>query len=162
MGCGALVGLFWFNGLAQAGLPAEGENAEPWNEAEVAFPPAPQEEGLVSFYVSATTPNTFLVDLNALTVGADDVVRFVLVVRSPHGAENVTFEGIRCSTGERRLYAIGQSDGSWVASRDPSWIQISFNTYNRARAALALDYFCSGKAPNGIEEIRRRIVRGGS
>lgn len=161
MVCGALAGLFCFAGFARAGLLRDEADAEPWKEAEVAFPSAPRQEDLVSFYVSATTPNTFLVDLKTLTVGADDVVRFVLVVRSPRGAENVTFEGIRCATGERRLYAIGQNDGGWTASRDPSWIPISFNTYNRARAALAHEYFCDGTTSvAGADEIRLRIKRG--
>jgi hypothetical protein len=90
------------------------------------------------------------------------VVRYVLVVRSPRGAENVTFEGIRCASGERRLYAIGQGDGTWVASRNVAWEPISFNTYNRPQAALAKEYFCDGTTSpvSDVDEARRRLKHG--
>jgi CNP1-like family protein len=157
---GGLMALFCFS--AQAGLLTDDADKEPWKEAEVAFPPAPREADLLRFYVSATTPNAFFVDIATLSVGEDGVVRYVLVVRSPRGAENVTFEGIRCASGERRLYAIGQGDGTWAASRNAAWERISFNTYNRPQAALAKDYFCDGTtAPvSGVEEARRRLKHG--
>jgi len=163
LGCGGLLALFCFSGEAWAGLLVDDENAEPWKEGDVAFPAAPAPASLLPFYVSATSPNTFLVDTSSVSVGPDGVVRYVLVVRSRSGAENVTFEGIRCATGERRLYAIGHGDGSWTAARDSAWGRISFNTYNRAQAALAQDYFCDGPAPvvDG-DEARRRLKRGGA
>jgi hypothetical protein len=161
LGCWGLSALFCFSGAARAGLLTDDEDKEPWKEVEVTFPPAPQPADLQRFYVSATTPNVFLVDTRSLSVGPDRVVRYVLVVRSPRGAENVTFEGIRCATGERRLYAIGQSDGSWVASRNAEWERISFNTYNRPQAALAKEYFCDGTtAAADLDEIRLRLQRG--
>jgi CNP1-like family protein len=164
LGCGGLLALFCFSGGAQAGLLTDDADKEPWKEAEVAFPPAPKAADLLRFEVSATTPNAFFVDLATLSVGEDGVVRYVLVVRSPRGAENVTFEGIRCASGERRLYAIGQGDGTWVASRNGAWEHISFNTYNRPQAALAKDYFCDGTTSPvpDAEEARRRLKRGGA
>jgi hypothetical protein len=160
---GGLLALFCFSGPLQAGLLVDNEDAEPWKEGEVSFPAYPDASKLLRFYVSATTPNTFLVDTSSVSVGADSVVRYVLVVRSRSGAENVTFEGIRCGTGERRLYAIGQGGNSWVAARESAWNPISFNTYNRAQAALAQDYFCDGPAPVlNAEEALRRLKRGGA
>jgi len=162
LGCGGLLALVCFSGGARAGLLTDDEDKEPWKEAEVSFPPAPKPADLLRFEVSATTPNDFFVDLATLSVGQDGVVRYVLVVKSPRGAENVTFEGIRCASGERRLYAIGQADGTWVASRNTAWEHISFNTYNRAQAALAKEYFCDGTtAPvSDADEARRRLKRG--
>lgn len=161
--CGGLLALFCFCGVAQAGFLVDDEDAEPWKEGEVTFPAYPDGANLFRFYVSATTPNTFLVDTSTISVGADSVVRYVLVIRSRSGAENVTFEGIRCATGERRLYAIGQQGRSWTAARESAWSPISFNTYNRAQAALAQDYFCDGPAPViNAEEALRRLKRGGA
>ena len=74
------------------------------------------------------------------------MVRYTLVVRTPGGAENVTFEGIRCATGERRIYASGRKDGTWTPMKNSEWQPISVNNYNRPRAALAYDYFCDGPA----------------
>ncbi|WP_230976869.1 CNP1-like family protein [Pseudothauera rhizosphaerae] len=133
------------------------EERAKWEEGEYALPEAPQESSLRQFFVSSASPNQFFVDEQTLTVGGDGVVRYVLVVRTRGGARNVTFEGIRCATGERRLYASGHSDGSWAKARDSRWEPISFNTYNRPQAALAQDCFCDGPAAarNTAEVLRR-------
>ena len=82
----------------------------------------------------------------------------MLVVRTPGGAENVTFEGIRCNTGERRIYASGRRDGNWSRARNSEWAPISDNSYNRPRAALARDHFCDGPAPpRNRDEVLRRL-----
>lgn len=122
-------------------------DADPdWKEVEATMPPAPQEAGLRAFDIGSPSPNAFFVDEGSVSVGADGVVRYTLVVRTPGGAENVTFEGIRCATGERRIYASGRKDGSWVPMKNSAWQSIGDNTYNRPRAALAWDYFCDGPA----------------
>jgi hypothetical protein len=73
------------------------------------------------------------------------------VVRTQGGAENVTYEGIRCETAERKLYAIGRKPGDWVASRNVEWRQIEEKTANRVHAALAKDYFCPpGVVPRAL------------
>lgn len=129
---------------AQAGLLVD---ADPdWKEGEVSMPQAPQPDGLRAFDVGSPSPNGFFVDEASISVGEDRVVRYTLVVRTPGGAENVTFEGIRCATGERRIYASVRKDGSWVPMKNSDWQPISDNTYNRPRAALAYDYFCDGPA----------------
>lgn len=140
--------------VAQGGLFSEPDSN--WREGDYVLPPAPAEASLKSFFVSAASPNKFYVDERSLSVGEDGVVRYVLVVRTPGGAENVSFEGIRCASGERRIYAMGRSDGSWVAARRSEWEPISDNAYNRPRAALAFDHFCDGPAPprNTDEAIR--------
>lgn len=82
-----------------------------------------------------------------MEVGTDGVVRYVLVVRSPGGAENVTFEGIRCAEDAWRIYATGRANGAWAAARDERWRPIVKSSYDRARAALAHEYFCDGPVP---------------
>lgn len=122
-------------------------DADPdWKEGEVEMPAPPQAAGLRAFDIGSTSPNAFFVDEQSVTVGEDRVVRYTLVVRTPGGAENVTFEGIRCATGERRIYASGRKDGTWTPMKSSEWQPISVNNYNRPRAALAYDYFCDGPA----------------
>jgi hypothetical protein len=92
-------------------------------------------------------------------VGADGVVRYTLVARSPQGAETVTFEGIRCSTREVRGYATGRPDGSW-SRRDTPWRPIPSRHVQRWHAALADEYFCVGgiallNAEEGVQALRR-------
>ena len=125
--------------LAEADVEDE---AKPWQEIEIQFPSGISEESLQPFYVSAATDNRFFIDLATLSVGSDGVVRYVLLVVTSEGARNVTFEGLRCASQERRIYATGRRDGSWSKSRNSSWVRIQ-NVYgNRHHAALFLDYFC--------------------
>jgi hypothetical protein len=72
------------------------------------------------------------------------VVRYVLVVQAAGGARNVSFEGMRCETRERRVYASGRPDGSWSRSRNQDWQRIRDVPANRQHTALYYDYFCPG------------------
>ena len=60
---------------------------------------------------------SLFVDEASVHYGSDDVIRYTMVIVSPSGARNVTFEGMRCETGERRLYAFGRADGSWSRAK---------------------------------------------
>jgi len=114
----------------------------PAPEAEVELPAFPRTETLIPFTVSATTNNQFLIDSASLSVGSDGVTRYTLVIVSPSGARNVSYEGMKCATGERRLYALGRADETWVRARNDRWVRISNSTLNRHHAALFSEYFC--------------------
>ena len=133
-----------------------------WQEIEVQLPSAPRPESLQSFYVGAATDNRFLIDLSSLSVGSDGVVRYVLLVLTPGGARNVTFEGMRCETGERRIYASGRSDGAWSKSRNNDWMPIKKEGSNRYHAALYFDYFCpDGIIVQSVKDAKDALRRGG-
>lgn len=133
-----------------------------WQEIEIQLPAAPKQESLLPFYVSAATDNRFFVDGATLSVGSDGVVRYVLLVLSPHGGRNLTFEGMRCQTRERRIYASGRQDGTWSKARKNEWVRIQDAYANRHHAALYLDYFCpSGLIVRDAAEAREALVRGG-
>lgn len=117
-----------------------------WQEIEVQLPPPPRKESLLPFYVSASTDNDFFIDGASLSVGEDGVVRFILVVQTEGGAQNVSYEGMRCLTKERRIYASGRQDGTWSKSRNNEWTRVRDVISNRYYAALFLDYFCPGGA----------------
>lgn len=128
---------------AQAGFEEDYEK-QAWQEIQFQMPAAPKNESLIPFYVSAATDNRFFVDGSTVSVGSDGVVRFVLLVLTSGGARNVTFEGMRCETGERRIYASGRLDGSWSKSRRNEWEKIKEAVANRHYSALFYDYFCPG------------------
>jgi hypothetical protein len=111
-------------------------------EGEIVPPAAPLEDDLRLITVRNLTDNTVALDRKALVVGADDVVRYTLVVTSPKGARNVSYEGIRCDPAEWKLYAIGRTDGSWSTPREPAWEPVRDSAYNAIRFTLAKDYFC--------------------
>lgn len=133
-----------------------------WREGEHVLPPPPSEAALRQFFVSAASSNRFFLDESSLAVGEDQVIRYVLVIRTAGGAENVSFEGIRCESGERRIYALGRADGEWVPARRSEWERISSDQHNRPHAALAFDYFCDGpSAPRSTDAALRRLRAGG-
>lgn len=133
-----------------------------WQEMEVEFPPAPSPGGLIPFYVSAVTDNQFFIDGATLSAGSDGVVRYVLVVVSSQGARSVTYEGMRCETRERRVYASGRADGVWSKARRNEWTRIQDASANRHHAALFLEYFCPvGNPVHSAAEARDALLKGG-
>ena len=136
---------------------------KPWQEVALQLPAAPKQKNLLPFYVSATATQTFAIDSQSLSVGADGVVRYTLVATSESGAKNVSHEGIRCASYEHKLYAFGRPDGNWSRSRRDQWERINTNAANRQHAALFKDYFCSEQSVIGnADEMIRRIRAGKS
>jgi hypothetical protein len=140
----------------------EDYDSKRWQEVEVQLPAPPRQDRLLPFYVSAVAENRFYVDASSLSVGSDGVVRYVLVILTPQGGRNVSYEGMRCETRERRIYASGRADGSWSKSRNNDWVRIADQLVNRHHAALYLEYFCPiGIAVRSPEEARDALLRGG-
>jgi hypothetical protein len=132
-----------------------------WVEEKVEPPASPKDADLAEFYVSGNTANRFYIDGTTLSVGGDGVVRYALVVRAAGGATNVTYEGIRCQTGEYKLYASGRADGSWARSRTDAWRPIENKLANRHHAALNRDLFCpAGARIVSADEGRDALKRG--
>lgn len=134
------------------------DSNKPWQEVAVQLPALPKPENLLEFEVGRATNMTFAVDAKSISVGSDSVVRYTLVSRSPSGAENISYEGIRCETQERKLYAFGHKDGSWTRSRRDQWERYTGTLANSHHAALARDYFCTHKVVEGnADQIMRRL-----
>ena len=145
----ALAGLL----AACGGSPTLKSDWERQNEARlekeardpVPAPPAfPRKENLVELALRGATGFRFYVDGATLGVG-DGVVRYVLVARSPEGVENVSFEAMRCATGEYRVYALGRADGTW-GGRAAAWRPVAERP-QPGRTALQRDYFCPQSRP---------------
>jgi hypothetical protein len=120
----------------------EAEEKPRWKEVDSPLPAYPAKNNLVQVDLGGATPGQFYVDRTSFSVGPDGVVRYTALLRASGGATNVTFEGMRCETRERKLYALGHPDGTWVRTRDPQWERIQ----NRERMpyyyVLFNDYFC--------------------
>lgn len=130
-----------------------------WQESRVALPAQPRSANLVEFEVDGGADFHFLVDASTLTVGSDGVVRYVLVARSPEGAENVSFEGLRCRDGEYKIYATGSGNGTWLSTREARWRPVEQGAGSWHKT-LANDYFCPAKDPirtiaEGVDALRR-------
>jgi hypothetical protein len=140
-----------------------------WNEDEVVLPPYPAKAQLLEFSVTPSNGFRFYIDTRSLSVGKDGVVRYVLVARSDSGAENVTFEGLRCAQAEYRIYAVGRSPASASAAGDSKpewagraagWRPIAGERLQLWRTALHREYFCAQNQPirdaaDGIRALER-------
>lgn len=121
----------------------------------MARPPFPRQEDRLPFFVSAASDIRFFVDRPSIAVGADGVVRYTLIAVSPLGVENVSFEGVRCKSGEHKTYAIGRADGGW-SLREGQWKRAT----QRWQQALRVEYFCPQDIPiataaEGVDALRR-------
>ena len=138
------------------------EQDKPWVETAAQLPPYPKAENLIPFNVSSATRNHYFVDAASISVGADKVVRYTVVIDAAGGARNVSFEGMRCENGERRLYAYGHPDGSWSKARNSSWEGIRFRSLLSYHKALYEDHFCPDginvrDAKAAVESLRRGV-----
>jgi hypothetical protein len=154
-----------FSLTANAGLGLHDKDEDPdapkWEEEMLQLPGFPQETNLREFYVSATTPHKYYIDATTLSVGKDGVVRYVLVVRTSGGSTNITYEGMRCESGEVRIYATGHRDGTWTVARRSDWRPVVNQPTNRHHAALSREYFCPvGNAIYTADEGREALRLG--
>lgn len=157
----AFVSASMASGFALADFEDDYETQK-WQELVVQLPAPPEDKSLVSFYVSPTSDGRFQIDTASLTVGSDGVVRYVLVIDMAGGARNVTYEGMRCESRERRIYASGRRDGAWSKSRNNEWTRIQDAAMNRQHAALFLEYFCpEGSIVWDAAEAVRALRMGG-
>lgn len=126
-----------------------------WLEIESAPPSLPLREERLPFFVSSASDFRFFVDRPSISVGKDGVVRYTLIALSPLGAENVSFEGVRCKSREHKTYATGRADGSW-SRREGPWRRAT----QLWQHALRVEYFCPQGVPiataaEGIDALRR-------
>jgi hypothetical protein len=123
------------------------EDGPKWAESAVVLPSQPKDRDLVRFDVSRLSRNAFFVDSASLSVGDDGVVRYTLVIESPSGIRNVSYEGMRCSTAERRVYAFGGAGGGWSPAQQQS---------------LFSEYFCvPGSEVRSVGDVLAALRRGG-
>jgi hypothetical protein len=131
-----------------------------WKEAEVRLPSYPKDADLIEFQVSSGATFRFFIDAASLSVGADGVVRYTLVARSPSGVANISYEGIRCTTKSYRVYAQG-TGGRW-SPRQGDWRDIEARTIQRWHNVLYAEYLCPRNRPiqtaaEGVNALRRGI-----
>ena len=126
------------------GFEADFENdSKAWREIVAQIPAYPKPEDLVRVPTGTATSHQFFVDARSLALGEDGVMRYTVVTKAAGGATNVTFEGIRCETRERKVYALGRSDGSWVRSRSSEWQRVVLRDLAPYTHTLYHQFFCN-------------------
>lgn len=124
-------------------------------EDEVKLPPFPGGDGLIEFRVEGRGDFRFFIDPASISVPNDGTVRYTLVARSGAGVDNISYEGLRCSTREQRAYAFANADRTWRPVSAP-WRPAQ----QRWHYALRREYFCPVDtvifdAAEGIDALRR-------
>lgn len=119
---------------------------EVFKESEIKLPPLPKDENLLQFEADAASPYHFYIDTHALSIGKDEVVRYTLVVKTPSGATNISYEGMRCDVGQIKIYAYARGRVAWVRTRHPEWREFHSQPSGRYRRVLKYDYFCAGES----------------
>jgi CNP1-like family len=159
----AITGCVLTVGLSLAGMSsahAQGyTDAADWKEVDVPPPPAFDMGKLVTFEVTRGSALTYGVDPASVTISkADSVVRYVMVAYSASGANNVSYDGLRCSTGEVKTYARYTPDGRWEPVADPKWRSVFDITTPKHSQRFARAGACDSSAPVGtVKELVAKL-----
>ncbi len=153
----------WDNLEAHSLENQENEGVEDyvWKEAGRHLPGYPQENDLLEISGPPAYRNYhYLIDGKTLVVGADGVVRYSIVIRSPSGSDNVMYDGLRCSNSQIKNYAYGTSDmdgkKKWINKQNISWNAIRSSGVTGYSRTLAENYFCDH---NGAVLKRHEIIQ---
>lgn len=132
--------------LAASAAHAQLADVDPdWKESEAPAPPALRTTGLIPLEIPGSQLR-FGVDPASVSLGSDGVVRYVVVAASASGAVNGVYEGIRCSTGEYKVYARNAGGGWSISGSD--WRLLHDQPRSRHSLFVARTGACIGRAPN--------------
>jgi len=137
------------------------------SEGNIVFPAYPADADLMDFSTSARAGHRYFIDAKSIAIGNDGIARFTVVIRTAGGATNVTYEGIRCVSREKRIYALGQKDRTWIEARRSHWEAIQPGRANEYQAILYADVFCidgmlARSREAAIRSLRYGAVRQGA
>jgi hypothetical protein len=126
-----------------------------WREIEAPPPPAVKTTGLIPLDLPRTALR-FGIEPASVAIGADGIVRYVVVASSTTGAVNAMYEGIRCNTGEFKVYARHNPDSGWTIARESQWRSLHDQPQSRHTLMVARNGACIG---HGANRSAAQIVR---
>jgi len=164
----ALLYALLAGGAAASSAQGWKDDAPAWQEDAVTAAPAFDTARLVRFQLSTASELVYGIDPATLTVGQDGVIRYVMVARSPSGAVNALYDGLRCKTAEVKTYArwtpgADAQGGSWRPVEGAEWRSIYHHHGSRAALVLARGGLCDGPTPNApVSRMLRDLRQGGT
>ncbi|NCS66405.1 MAG: hypothetical protein COS39_04855 [Hydrogenophilales bacterium CG03_land_8_20_14_0_80_62_28] len=132
-----------------------------WQELQAQLPAAPKVANLIPFEVGPAAPHRYFLDRSAISAGTDGVVRYTVVVRTAGGAENVSYEGMRCASAEQKIYAFGRPNGDWARNKYAGWQPIALRQASSYQRELFEYWFCTQDGPADMKAIQRAVASGG-
>ncbi|MDF1485887.1 CNP1-like family protein [Ramlibacter sp. H39-3-26] len=127
-----------------------------WKEGDTPPPPGFNPDRLVAIEMPPFMALRYGVDPETVSIGADSVVRYVIVATSASGARNAVYEGIHCASGRVKTYA--RSSGTdWRVAESSDWRPIGNVPYAHAFARQGA---CQGAAPASSVRSLLRTLKG--
>lgn len=136
----------------------------PWQEAEVKFPPPPARDSLVALDGEGIISNyEYFVDPASITLGNDQVMRYVVVLESDTGGSATYYEGMRCDTREAKSYGYVTRQGAFKPLASSRWMRLRTSGPYVYRYVLASLYMCDRDGwPIAEKQVRERLVQNAS
>ncbi len=124
-------------------LRHDDEDGVRWQEQEKPLPAYPLEAGLIEVKPDGARGSfQYRLDTESLSTHPDGIVTYTVIVQSDSGAQNVLFEGIRCSTKEYKTYGVGTAEQQLQPVKETSWRKIYNKDPIRHRIELYTYYVC--------------------
>jgi len=151
--------------LAACAMPVAAQYADmdrlDWVEDAPPPPPSYDANSLIDIEMPRASSIRMGIDPDTIRINADrSVVRYVVVARGP-SAINASYEGIRCSTGEFRIYARQVQGGAWDKVSDSGWRAMRGQTsvmvrhpFQLARGGLCLGTTVRGSVAEMVRELK--------
>lgn len=143
--------------LAGAAWAQNGPDNPDWVEDKTPPPPAFSRDQLVAVDMPSYVSVKVGVDPQTLSVGADGVVRYVMVMRNSSGSVNAVYEGIRCVTDEVKTYARAGNSGQWTLVEQPQWKPVNDNMPSRHAWAFARQGGCENRLTTSKDAIIKAL-----
>ena len=135
--------------LVCAGAAAQLMPEDPnWRESAVPAPPAFDLKRLIRIDSPKGSSLTYGVDPATLSVTPEGIVRYVIAATSKDGGQNIMYEGIRCSTGQHRVYARYSANTGWSPLQEGDWHSLYGSAATRHALTLSLAGVCRDRAVN--------------
>lgn len=128
-----------------------------WQESARELPAFPDENTAWLAVDLRPSAWTAAIARDSIVVGdTDGVVQFALRHTSPHGADNISVQSLRCDAASFQIKAIARpAEQRWIESQNKIWRKI--NSAHHLQWLLARDYFCDFASPLKQDEILRRL-----
>jgi hypothetical protein len=133
----------------------------PWQEEQSPLPIFPRAADLLPIRGDAGDPDyKYYIDVNSVSLSADEVLRYTVVIQSPRGASNIVYEGIRCATNEIKTLAYGTRDGRFKRMPNPEWTYVHTQGPMGYRTTLVELYVCdeNGWAMSSDTVLERLVM----
>ena len=132
----------------------------PWREFSAEIPPLPDPGEFLPLKLDSLPQGMAAhLHISTLSVGERDaIVRYWVLLTGQGGGFNATFEGVRCNTGEFKVYAYGYPKRQQKVKTvpDPKWRAIKADRYD-FRGELTRDYLCAGTSPRKLAQIELEV-----